>query len=113
MSIATPAVLVRTTKLGDLQRSNTWVTVRGFRYKKSHRDSGPPKGLQCWRLPGFQVGFPTFGFYFGVVWERKKWDFPVLGFPRGLSLDVSQPVCEQVLSESNPRPAMAKRTAVC
>jgi hypothetical protein len=66
---------------------------------------------QCWRLTGFQVGFPTFGFYFGVVWERKKWDFPVLGFPRGLSLEVSQPVCEQVLSESNPRPAMAKRTA--
>ena len=37
---------------------------------------------QCCPLPGKRVGNPTFRFFFRVVWERKKWDFPLLGFPR-------------------------------
>ena len=68
--------------------------------------------LEITRFPSgiWEVSLLRVVFWSGL-WERKKWDFPVLGFPRGLSLEVSQPVCEQVLSESNPRPAMAKRTA--
>ena len=41
-----------------------------------------PTPEQCCPLPGKRVGNPTFRFFFRVVWERKKWDFPLLGFPR-------------------------------
>ena len=35
---------------------------------KSIIGSGAGSAYQCWTLPGFQVGNPTFGFCFGVVW---------------------------------------------
>ena len=44
-----------------LKKTELEYAVRGHFLMSKH---------QCWGLPGFQVGNPTFGFFLGVVWVR-------------------------------------------